>query len=284
MVDPIPEALAEPGSAYSRESEMVDLAIGSEETGQLLSVNWARSSVFGARGENASSIAEAELSELQLSSLGAIIAVASDSAASRATVQGTCCTSLTATGATTLADTVLECLLLQGQVELPVDPGPNTVVVDGAGIRIVVNEQILRGDAVGELELVVNAIHISLDEAVLDGLGIVSGEIVIGRSTAGLTCESRLRTPCEDAADCLDRQACVPDPEMSGSNRCACVGDCNLDGRVRSNEITAMINIINGIADVTTCLAADQDGDGRVRANDITMAILNINQGCPAQL
>lgn len=91
-------------------------------------------------------------------------------------------------------------------------------------------------------------------------------------------------TPCEDEEECLDRQTCIPDPEMSGSNRCECVGDCNLDGRVRSNEITAMINIINGVADVTTCLAADQDGDGRVRANDITIAILNINQGCPGQL
>lgn len=91
-------------------------------------------------------------------------------------------------------------------------------------------------------------------------------------------------TPCETFEDCLDRQACIPDPEMSGVNRCECVGDCNLDGRVRSNEITAMINIINGIADVTTCLAADQDGDGRVRANDITQAIININQGCPGQL
>lgn len=88
---------------------------------------------------------------------------------------------------------------------------------------------------------------------------------------------------CETFEECLPRQACVELPDMSGVNRCQCVGDCNLDGRVRSNEITAMINIINGISDVTTCLAADQNGDGRVRANDITLAILNINQGCPGQ-
>ncbi len=90
-------------------------------------------------------------------------------------------------------------------------------------------------------------------------------------------------TDCETSEQCLDRQACVPDPEMSGVNSCECLGDCNLDGRVRSNEITAMINIINGVADATTCLPADQDGDGRVRANDVTAAILNINNGCPGQ-
>lgn len=102
----------------------------------------------------------------------------------------------------------------------------------------------------------------------------------------GLVCRNMQCVPdieCETFRDCLDRQACIDDSEMSGVRSCECVGDCNLDGRVRSNEITAMINIINGIADVTTCLAADQDGDGRVRANDITLAILNINNGCPGQ-
>lgn len=103
----------------------------------------------------------------------------------------------------------------------------------------------------------------------------------------GTVCRNDCCVPdseCEGPADCLDRQACVEDDEMSGVARCECVGDCNLDGRVRGNEISVMINIINGVADVTTCLAADQDGDGRVRANDITLAIININQGCPGQL
>ena len=63
-------------------------------------------------------------------------------------------------------------------------------------------------------------------------------------------------------------------------NQCECVGDCNLDGRVRANEITIMINIINGEAPLESCPAADFSGDG-VRANDITIAINNINFGCP---
>jgi hypothetical protein len=74
---------------------------------------------------------------------------------------------------------------------------------------------------------------------------------------------------------CLDmRQACVND-------QCECVGDCNLDGRVRANEITIMVNIINGITPLEECPAADFVGDGRVRANDVTIAINNINLGCP---
>jgi hypothetical protein len=81
--------------------------------------------------------------------------------------------------------------------------------------------------------------------------------------------------PMSGPEQCLDdRQACVND-------KCECVGDCNLDGRVRANEITIMINIINGLEPIEACLAADFNGDGRVRANDITIAIININQGCP---
>jgi hypothetical protein len=81
--------------------------------------------------------------------------------------------------------------------------------------------------------------------------------------------------PMAGPGQCLDdRQACVND-------QCECVGDCNLDGRVRANEITIMINIINGTADISDCLAADFNGDGRVRANDVTIAVNNINLGCP---
>ncbi|HSQ00123.1 MAG TPA: Dickkopf N-terminal cysteine-rich domain-containing protein [Candidatus Dormibacteraeota bacterium] len=80
--------------------------------------------------------------------------------------------------------------------------------------------------------------------------------------------------PMAGPGQCLDnRQACVND-------QCECVGDCDLDGRVRANEITKMINIINGVAPPESCPAADFAGDG-VRANDITKAINNINLGCP---
>jgi hypothetical protein len=84
--------------------------------------------------------------------------------------------------------------------------------------------------------------------------------------------------PMAGPSECLppgnSRQACV-------DNQCVCVGDCNNDGRVRSNEITIMINILNGITPLSACPAGDWAGDGAIRSNDITKAIININQGCP---
>jgi Tol biopolymer transport system component len=105
--------------------------------------------------------------------------------------------------------------------------------------------------------------------------------------------------PCPDGTECKDG-VCKPIVECSGpmagpseclpredprqacvDGTCVCVGDCNNDGRVRSNEITIMIQIINGLRPLSDCPAADFAGDGMVRSNDITKAIININEGCP---
>jgi Tol biopolymer transport system component len=81
--------------------------------------------------------------------------------------------------------------------------------------------------------------------------------------------------PTAGPTECKDgREACV-------NNQCACVGDCNGDGRVRSSEITQMIRIINGQAGIEVCPSADFNGDGRVRSSEVTLAIRNINEGCP---
>jgi hypothetical protein len=81
--------------------------------------------------------------------------------------------------------------------------------------------------------------------------------------------------PMAGPGQCLDdRQACVDD-------QCVCVGDCDDDGIVRSNEISTMIAIINGQVELSECPAADFTGDGIVRSNEISIAIVNINEGCP---
>jgi Tol biopolymer transport system component len=81
--------------------------------------------------------------------------------------------------------------------------------------------------------------------------------------------------PTAGPTECLDgRQACV-------NNVCECVGDCNLDGIVRGAEITTMVTIINGLAPLSECPAADFNGDGIIRGAEVTIAVVNINEGCP---
>lgn len=104
-----------------------------------------------------------------------------------------------------------------------------------------------------------------------------SEECPEGTECKGGECRPKIACsgPMAGPGECLDdRQACVND-------FCQCVGDCDDDGVVRSNEISEMIAIINGEIPLSECPAADWNGDGIVRSNDISIAIFNVNNGCP---
>jgi|SRR5882724_520163 len=64
-------------------------------------------------------------------------------------------------------------------------PAPNTVLLDTGKLRVVLNEQILSGGN-GTAHLVVNAIHISIQKLSITGVGVLTGEIILGQSHAYL--------------------------------------------------------------------------------------------------
>ena len=130
-----------------------------------------------------------------------------DTVTSSASAAGSCDTGLTTTG-----DSVLENLVLSGIVAeaLGVDgaivanPDPDTVLVSATvnvpgvvtgDVSIILNEQITSGDGVTSAGITVNAIHVSVDELTLLGLGVggtegivLNGDIIIAQSVAGVTC------------------------------------------------------------------------------------------------
>jgi len=72
-------------------------------------------------------------------------------------------------------------------LSLDVHPAPNTVLLDVAGLRVVLNEQIL--DVQGyDTELTVNAVHISLDALPIDGVGVLTGDIILAQSRSEVRC------------------------------------------------------------------------------------------------
>ncbi|MFI5395531.1 MAG: hypothetical protein ACHQ9S_08360 [Candidatus Binatia bacterium] len=84
--------------------------------------------------------------------------------------------------------------------------------------------------------------------------------------------------PTAGPAECLGgREACI---EESGAGVCECGGDCNLDGRIRADEITTLVNVFTGTSPLSLCPADDITGDGRVRADEITSITINFSQGC----
>ena len=104
---------------------------------------------------------DAGVGALKLLHLGAIVVQ------SAATISGSCGT-MTATGTTTLVGSSVSVLGLP-PLMVPVNPVPNTVLVNALGIKIVLNEQIVSGDGVTSRGLTVNAIHIYLNNAHVGG-------------------------------------------------------------------------------------------------------------------
>ncbi|HVO27708.1 MAG TPA: hypothetical protein VMW56_29215, partial [Candidatus Margulisiibacteriota bacterium] len=85
--------------------------------------------------------------------------------------------------------------------------------------------------------------------------------------------------PTAGPAECLEnRETCVVE---SGIGVCECAADCNLDGRVRNDEIIAMVNLFHDPTDLASCVEVDINGDGLVRNNEVIAGVLNFQQGCP---
>jgi hypothetical protein len=74
------------------------------------------------------------------------------------------------------------------------------------------------------------------------------------------------------------RETCT---DEGGSGVCECGGDCNLDGIVRSNEITALVRVYTGLSPLEACPADDIDGNTIVRSNEVTAITINYANGCP---
>lgn len=123
-------------------------------------------------------------------------------------ISGTCGGNLTAVGKTTIVAGIVGGTIKT--TSIPVNPAPNTVLLNLLGIRVVVNEQIKTGDGVNNRGLTVNAIHISFANVSLAGIGLVNGDIIVSQSKAQRTCP----TP---TADLVLTKSDSPDPVNVGA-------------------------------------------------------------------
>ncbi len=130
---------------------------------------------------------ELEIVEVALAGLVPLLTLASQNVAVDASVSGPCGDALSAAGTTSLSGTTIGGALGFG-VTVPADPSPNTVLINQAGVRLVLNERILTGSSFDSLKLAINGIHIQLDEALVAGLGTLTGDFVFGHAEAELIC------------------------------------------------------------------------------------------------
>jgi len=81
--------------------------------------------------------------------------------------------------------TTIEGLTFGGLINVNLMPAPNTMLINAAGLSIMLNEQIVGGDGISAASLVVNAIHIRFSDFIA-ATGIVNGDIIISHSEAAL--------------------------------------------------------------------------------------------------
>jgi len=227
-------------------------------TGELLRTEHLSVSASGDVGEVAVAEAHSDVETMQLhiTELSNLLSLRAAGISSSASVEGTCCTGFTATGSSSFENGSLDCLIGAG---LPIDPSPapNTTILDGVGMRIVLNEQIVEGDAHKKLGLTVNAVHIHLDEALITGLGSLSGDIYFGQSKASLDCEGQI-------------------------GGLTCLGDCDRNGTVAVHELVLAVSIALGKLPMSSCDAIDGNPhDDHAAINELVEAVSNALYGCP---
>lgn len=191
-LDPTPAAGGSAPAPYDDgPNSVANLLVSTGLTGQILSTGLveasASSTIPGATAADADTIVNALDLRIVGSLLTKLLTIGATTITSTASVGGSC-GALTASGGAQFENAQVGGLLGAG-LAIDDDPPANQVLLDVLGIRIVVNEQTSSGDGVLQRAIAVNALHVELDVS-LTGIGVLSGDIVVGHAEAAVQCAS----------------------------------------------------------------------------------------------
>ena len=194
-LDPVPTASGNAAPPYDDgPNDLASVLVSSGVTGQILSTGLLEASASSSVPSTTTTTASTVVNALALDIVGKLqlLTLGATTIQSHATIDGTC-GALTATGGTVIEDAQVGGVLGAG-LSLDANPAPNLVLLDLLGIKIVVNEQTPSGDGVLTRGLAVNALHVTLGVSLL-GIGVLSGDIVIGHAEAAVQCSGVPVTP-----------------------------------------------------------------------------------------
>jgi hypothetical protein len=182
---PLPTVSGSAPPPYNSSNTVLSVTVSHGLTGQILST--------GVLTVNASSTvpasehvdAQATVDSVDID-IGTLLTLDATSVSSSAEIEGPCGT-LASSPTAVIVNGVLGGTLVPGGLTIPVNPAPNTVFLDTAGVRVVLNEQFVGGDGIITETSTVNAIHIFLTNVSLGNL-VVNGDLVISSSQAEVCC------------------------------------------------------------------------------------------------
>ncbi len=181
---PVAAAIASPATDVSNTA--VSVSVSTPATGQILATGVLIARAAATPPSGAAATADATVDHLDAAVLGALPLLTLSADVVRATANGGCASGTPASGGTVLTNLRFGGALGLGLVP-PTSLPPNTVLLNAAGVRVVLNEQIPTV-VDGFPGIAVNAIHISLDALPL-GLTLATGDIVIAHAEAAIACD-----------------------------------------------------------------------------------------------
>lgn len=175
------------GSPFYKDASALSVNVGLGPYGTVLHTGLLLSHTDSSSPGQVSSNATVHDLGISLVPVAPLLTLHADEVRSSAAIGGACGSALTATGSTTLVNAGAGGTLGLG-LHVGASVPPNTVLLDLLGVRVVLNEQVTGGDGVTSRSIGVNAIHVSVQNALLSPLGRLTGDIVIAHSEASVVC------------------------------------------------------------------------------------------------
>jgi len=187
---PLPYVSGSAPPAYSLTGQLAVVQVASPQLGLLLQASLLQVDAAAQEPATDQVSADATVAHVQLEIAGLLpaLGLGAQAVSSSAQIVGPCDSQPVATGSTVLVGVQLSGPLGLG-LSVQSRPAPNTVLLNAAGIRVVLNEQILSSDGTAT-DLTVNAVHVSVQELPV-GLSLLSGDIILSQSHAHLACVQR---------------------------------------------------------------------------------------------
>ncbi|MBV9495001.1 MAG: carboxypeptidase regulatory-like domain-containing protein, partial [Acidobacteria bacterium] len=182
-VGPLPISSGTAPPAYSQNGTVASLGLSTSLTGGILSTGVINTHVEGQSGATPRAVAESTVNGVGIA-LPVLLSLTAD------TVQATASVDVvngvvTPHGSTLITNPHISGTLGTG-LSISASPTPNTVLLNLLGIRLVLNEQVITQTA-SSAAIEVNAIHLSISNTLLNLIGNISGDIVIGHTEASLS-------------------------------------------------------------------------------------------------
>lgn len=187
---PLPQVSRSSSTNFSASDQVASVGVSTPLTGSILDTGLLRVTTNGTTSPTTSEVLSTSSIEnvnLRLLGILTLLGLQADKIESSARLSG-CGAAMVATGTTNLVNARLSGTLGLG-INVPLNPAPNTVLLNLAGIRIVLNEQIATQSG-GLRTLTVNAVHVTVNALSFLGIGVLSGDVTLAQSRAELSCTS----------------------------------------------------------------------------------------------